>query len=146
MSLDAAVFNFGIPWSTDAPPANPELVADADPEIIEDNDRNLESILGINFVIYTIVLAQPWSSKMEIMFFDDWGFYFDDLMSSTGGTSYSAQSDLEAKAKAQAEASVVSLFVCPLCPWLRCLYSYRVFQLDMLHFKRLLGHQKSTFK
>ena len=23
---------------------------------------------------------------------------------------------------------------------------YRVFQLDMLHFKRLLGHQKSTFK
>ena len=25
-------------------------------------------------------------------------------------------------------------------------YYYRVFQLDMLHFKRLLGHQKSTFK
>ena len=24
--------------------------------------------------------------------------------------------------------------------------TYRVFQLDMLHFKRLLGHQKSTFK
>ena len=24
--------------------------------------------------------------------------------------------------------------------------TYRVFQLDMLHFTRLLGHQKSTFK
>ena len=30
--------------------------------------------------------------------------------------------------------------------FLRSIKIYRVFQLDMLHFKRLLGHQKSTFK
>ena len=37
------------------------------------------------------------------------------------------------------------LYICTVCK-ISLNFNYRVFQLDMLHFKRLLGHQKCTFK
>ena len=40
VSLDAAFFNFGIPWATDAPPVNPDLITDTDNEVIDDAAPN----------------------------------------------------------------------------------------------------------
>ena len=41
VSLDAAVFNFCIPWATDAPPVTPDLITDAGNEVIDDAAPNL---------------------------------------------------------------------------------------------------------
>ena len=41
MSLDAAVFNFCIPWATDAPPVNLDLITNAGNDAIDDAAPNL---------------------------------------------------------------------------------------------------------